>query len=63
MFVNIATNVFINYMTFLPDICEERHVQLREFCINYLVFVRKKRLQSAIMYNGYGFLHFKDGFL
>lgn len=58
MFANIATNVSMNPMTFLPDICEERHVQPKEFFMNDLMFVRKKRLQNAIKYQRLRFLVF-----
>ena len=62
MCASIVTNVFMNPMTFLPNICEERHVQPKEFFTNYLMFVRKKRLQNAIKYQRLRFLVFERWF-
>ena len=62
MCASIVTNVFMNPMTFLPNICEERHVQPKEFFTNDLMFVRKKRLQNAIKYQRLRFLVFERWF-
>src|SRR5699024_12626031 len=62
MCASIVTSVVMTPRTFLPNICEERHVQPKEFFTNDWMLVRKKRLQNAVKYQRLRFLVFERWF-